>query len=69
MQAVERRLALKQRDGQVDHVVLVVADTRRNRRALASAPAAFPGFGRDARRVLRDLTGGMDPGMSAIVLL
>lgn len=69
VQAVERRVALKQRDGQIDHVLLVVADTRRNRRALASAPAAFPGYSRDARRVLRNLAGGVDPGASAIVLL
>ena len=69
IQAVERRLALKQRDGQIDHILLVVADTRRNRRALASVPAAFPDFIRDARRVLRDLAGGADPRTSAIVLL
>ncbi|MBA2721004.1 MAG: hypothetical protein H0U52_17445 [Chloroflexi bacterium] len=69
IQAVERRLALKQRVGQIDHVLLVVADTRRNRRALASAPAAFSGFSRDARRVLRDLAGGAGPRTSAIVLL
>lgn len=69
IQAVERRVALKQRDGQIDQVLLVVADTRRNRRALASAPAAFPGFSRDARRLLRGLADGADPGTSAIVLL
>ena len=69
IQAVERRLALKQRDGQIDQVLLVLADTRRNRRAMASAPAAFPGFSRDARHVLRALAGGVDPGTSAIVLL
>lgn len=69
IQAVERRVALKQRDGQVDHVLLLVADTRRNRRALASAPAAFPGFSRDARRMLRNLALGVDPGTSALVLL
>lgn len=69
IQAVERRVALKQRDGRVDHVLLLVADTRRNRRALASAPAAFPGFSRDARRVLRQLARGIHPGTSAIVLL
>lgn len=69
IQAVERRVALKQRDGHVDHVLLLAADTRRNRRALASAPAAFPAFSRDARRVLRDLARGADPRTSAIVLL
>jgi transcriptional regulator with XRE-family HTH domain len=69
IQAVERRVALKQRDGQIDRVLLLIADTRRNRRALASAPAAFPGFSRDARRQLRDLGRGFDPGTSGIVLL
>jgi len=69
IQAVERRLALKQRDGQIDHVLLVVADTRRNRRALASAPAAFLGFSRDARRLLRNLSRGAEPRTSGILLL
>lgn len=69
IQAVERRMALKQRDGHIDHVLLLVADTRRNRRALASAPAAFPGFSRDARRLLRDIGRGIDPGTSGVLLL
>lgn len=62
-------MALKQRDGHIDHVLLLVADTRRNRRALVAAPAAFPGFSRDARGLLRDLGRGVDPGTSAILLL
>lgn len=69
IQAVERRVALKQRDGRVDHVLILVADTPRNRRVLASVPAAFPEFSRDARRFLRHLSDGSDPGTSAIVLL
>jgi hypothetical protein len=69
LQAVERRVALKQRDGSVEHVLLVVADTRRNRLALAAHPNAFPGFSRDARAVLRALRAGRDPGSSAIVLV
>jgi hypothetical protein len=69
LQAVERRIALKQRDGGIDHVILLVADTRRNRRALAAAPNAFPGFSRDARGILMDLAAGRDPGRSAIVVL
>ena len=69
LQALERRLALKQRDGGEDHLILLVADTRRNRRALDAAPAAFAGFSRDARTVLRALTVGRNPGMSAVVLL
>ena len=69
IQAVERRVALKQRDGHMETVILLVADTRRNRRALASAPAAFAGFSRDSRSVLRALGRGEDPGTSAIVVL
>ena len=68
-QAVERRVAVKSRDGGIDHVIVLVAETRRNRRALAAAHGAFPDFSRDARGVLRDLGAGRDPGCSAIVIL
>ncbi len=69
LQDVERRIALKQRDGSVDHVIMLVADTRRNRRALAAASHAFAGFRRDARTVLRALAAGHDPGCSALLVL
>ena len=69
IQAVERKLALKQRDGRIDHVMLLVADTLRNRRALAAAPGAFVMFSRDSRAILRTLAEGRDPGVSGIVIL
>jgi transcriptional regulator with XRE-family HTH domain len=69
VQALERRIHLKQRDGGVEHVILLIADTRRNRRALASAPAALAGFSRNAREVLHALGSGEFPGTSALVLL
>jgi hypothetical protein len=69
IQALERRLALKVRDGGVDGVILVIADTGRNRRALAAAPGSFLGFDRNARRVLSALAKGRDPGGSALILL
>jgi hypothetical protein len=69
VQAVDRRVQLKVRDGAVDGVILLVADTRRNRRALAAAPSAFTGFDRNARRVLRELRRGRDPGGTSIVLI
>jgi transcriptional regulator with XRE-family HTH domain len=69
IQALERRLERKRRDGGVDHVILIVADTRRNRRALAAFPAAFSGMSRDARGVFGALRRGEDPGMSAIVMV
>jgi hypothetical protein len=69
LQAVERRLALKLRDGGIEQVILLVADTRRNREALAAAPAAFASLSRDARGTLRALSRGTDPARSAIVVL
>jgi transcriptional regulator with XRE-family HTH domain len=69
IQAVERRLALKQRDGDVDHVILLIADTRRNRRALAAAPASFAGLPLRTREVLAAFRDGRDPGQSGIVVL
>jgi transcriptional regulator with XRE-family HTH domain len=69
VQAVERRLALKIRDGGADRVILLVADTRRNRRALAAAPAAFASLDRDARTVLRALSKAELPSRSAILFL
>jgi len=69
LQALERRLALKRRDGDVDHVVLLVADTRRNRRALAGAPAAVADLPMRTRDILAPLRDGRDPGASGIVIL
>ena len=69
LQDVERRLHLKQRDGTVDHVILLVADTRRNRRALAAGSAAFSGLTDDGRALLAALGAGRSPGSSAIVVL
>ncbi len=69
IQAVERSLALKQRDGGIDHAILLVADTRRNRMALAAAPGAFAALPLRTRGVLRALGAGRDPGSSGIVIL
>jgi hypothetical protein len=68
VQATERRLRLKIRDGGVDGVVLLIANTRRNRSAIAAAPGAFLEFDRDARRVLADLRAGRDPGTALLFL-
>ena len=68
-QALDRKLQIKHRDGLVDHVLLLVADTPRNRRNLAAAPAAFGEFSRDSRQLLRALRAGEDPGASGIVIL
>jgi transcriptional regulator with XRE-family HTH domain len=69
IQAVERRLALKRRDGKLDHVLLLVADTRRNRAAVLASPAAFADLAAPARVVLAALREGRDPGGSGVVFL
>ena len=69
LQALDRRLNLKRRDGGADHVVLLVADTTRNRRALAAAPGAFADLPLRTRDILRALGRGEDPGGGGIVIL
>ena len=69
IQALERRLERKRRDGGGGFLILLVADTRRNRRALAAAPAAFGGFSREPRAVLRALRAGENPGGNATLFL
>ena len=69
-QALERRVALKARDGNVSRVILVVAATRNNRLAVREAASsiavAFPIPGRVALQALRT---GRDVGGSALVML
>jgi transcriptional regulator with XRE-family HTH domain len=69
IQAVERRLSLKRRDGGVDHVILLVADTRRNRLALAAASNAFGDLPLRTRGVLRAVAAGRDPDGGGVVIL
>jgi transcriptional regulator with XRE-family HTH domain len=69
IQAVERKLERKRRDGGNGSVILLIADTRRNRRALAAAPAAFAGFSRESRALLRALRSGADPACDAILFI
>jgi transcriptional regulator with XRE-family HTH domain len=70
LQAVTRRVLLKKRDAGLDRLVLVVNDTRANRRALAlhrdDLRASFP---LDARPALRSLRLGAPPDEDAIVVL
>jgi transcriptional regulator with XRE-family HTH domain len=68
-QAVVRKTNLKQRDGRLDHVLLLVADTRGNRAAIHHAAdqlGEYPITQRDALQALRE---GRDPGGSALVIL
>jgi len=69
IQALERRLSLKVRDGQVDGVILVVADTPRNRRALSAAREAFADLPLRTRSALGPLRNGTYPGASGIVVI
>jgi len=69
VQAVERRLSLKRRDGGVEHVLLLIADTPRNRRAGAAAPAAFSDLSGRPREVLAALRAGRDPGTNTLLFL
>jgi transcriptional regulator with XRE-family HTH domain len=70
VQALERRLALKQRDGGVDWLILLLADTRNNRTFVAGAGASLRArFPLDGRRALELLAVGVDPALNAIILL
>lgn len=69
-QALVRRVRLKERDGAVDGVLLVVRDTRRVRGFLAAAPdmlgLAFPV---PARSVLASLRAGSRPAGNAVIVV
>ena len=69
-QALARRLALKQRDGQVSCLILVILDSRSNRAALRLAgPALESQFPLEDREIRTALSGGRLPEHSGIVLL
>lgn len=70
LQALERRLALKQRDGRVDQVVLLLLDTRHNHELVrGNAAWVATRFPVPGRRMLELLAAAADPGGSAIVFL
>jgi transcriptional regulator with XRE-family HTH domain len=68
MQELQRRLALKKRDGQVDRVILVLADTAWCRQLLRlnDIDATFPMPGKVALRALAE---GRDPRGDAAILV
>jgi transcriptional regulator with XRE-family HTH domain len=69
-QALDRKLALKQRDGEVDWVLLLLADTRHNRAFLNGSGGALRArFPLHGRRALELLAAGVDPASNSIVLL
>ena len=70
VQAQTRRATLKQRDGGLDRLIILVADTRHNRDSLAecreSPREAFP---LDTRRILSYLRDGRIPASDGILRL
>lgn len=70
VQAQIRPLLHKQRDSRMSRLVLVVAGTNANRRAVAEAgPALREPFPLGSRTVLAALRAGRDPGANGLVLL
>jgi transcriptional regulator with XRE-family HTH domain len=70
VQAVERRLALKLRDGAVDLLILLVSDTRWNRGVLVGHREALRALlPLDGRDVLRALADGRLPEANSLVVL
>src|SRR5262249_24092604 len=69
-QALERRLALKLRDGDVDSLSLLLLNSQYNRDFVRTHRSVLAErFPLARRRALQLLAGGVDPGMSAIILL
>ncbi len=70
VQALERRIALKQRDDEVNVVLLLVSDTKTNRAVIRAGDALLSArFPLSGRGVLRALRAGMCPEASGMVLL
>jgi transcriptional regulator with XRE-family HTH domain len=68
LQAQTRAAQTKARDIGASRLVVVVADTHANARALAThARTLVSSFDLDTRRVLRALASGKDPGRDAII--
>ena len=69
LQAMERKIRLKQRDLGIRRVILLVADTRHNRSVLEAHPDLLERFPVSTRACLLALRAGHDPGGDALVLL
>jgi hypothetical protein len=69
-QALQRRLALKRRDGGVDELIPLVANTPRNRLSIAAVRGGLiSDLPLDSRHILPALAAGQAPSGSGIVLL
>ena len=70
LQALDRRLALKERDGAMDRLILLVLDSRSNRDAIRAHSEWVDGrFPVPRVRALQLLAAGLDPGGNALILL
>lgn len=70
LQALDRRLARKQRDGDMDRLILLVLDSRANRHVLRQhADWAASRFPIPGRRALELLAAAVDPGGDSLILL
>ena len=69
VQATERRLRAKQRDLGAPRAILLVADTRHNRRVIAAVPELRRQFPVATRSCLTALKAGRDPGADCLVIL
>ena len=69
-QALDRRIALKQRDAEIDRVLLLINDSEANRRAIrASRESLRSRLPLDGREILRAVRRGRVPHASGILLL
>lgn len=69
LQALERRIHLKQRDMGIRRLILLVADTRHNRAVLEAHPELLERFPVSTRACLLALREARDPGGDAVVVL
>lgn len=69
VQALVRRIRIKQRDLGADRVILLLSDTRHHRMLVRDHPDLLKEFPVAARACLRALGAGRDPGGDAILLL
>jgi hypothetical protein len=69
-QALERRIELKARDGDVDGLRLLLIDSRHNREFVrANREALLDRFPVPATQALQALAAGLDPGRGSVILL
>jgi hypothetical protein len=70
VQAIVRRTRGRERDGQVDHILIVLADTAHNRRIAEDLRSALgPDYQASARALLASLRGGLPLAGSGVVLI